>query len=315
MVPTNHSSPLRLAFVGQHVYFHACSLEHETGGVLPRFFDFRHDADPERLLAGLRAFDPDVVFVFRPEIVPANLFAGLRAITVGYLTEPLPRAGENGHPDLTQRLDQLRAADAANFDRIASFDPLIAETADAVLPVWRCFPIPVADRFFMEVEPARGPPRALFVGRSSEHRESFLGPAKHDYDVIHIAHGVSEERLVQFLREADVAINVHNEPYPTYENRVSTALAAGRLVISEPLSPRHGLEPGIDYLEARTPLALWRALEQVNRQPDAFRAIRLSGRRKAERFRAARVFPRLVGDLLADVATFGRGRTDIARVS
>ena len=36
-------------------------------------------------------------------------------------------------------------ADAANFDRIVSFDPLVAPAADPIVRVWRSFPIPVSE--------------------------------------------------------------------------------------------------------------------------------------------------------------------------
>src|SRR5215831_4041005 len=120
---------LRVAFVGQSVFFAQCSLERPTGGIDPTFLDFRAGAAAEPLLAQLHALDPDVVLVFRPEIVPAGLFDGLRATTIGYLTEPLPRGTGSKHPDLAGRLRQLEAVDPGNFDRIVSFDPLIAETA------------------------------------------------------------------------------------------------------------------------------------------------------------------------------------------
>ena len=54
---------------------------------------------------------------------------------------------------------------------------------------------------------------------------------------MHIGHGLFGARLERFLPRADVQLNLHNNPYPTFENRVCLALAAGHLVISEPLSP------------------------------------------------------------------------------
>jgi hypothetical protein len=45
----------------------------------------------------------------------------------------------------------------------------------------------------------------------------------------------------------------------------------------------------------------------MRRAPEAFRPVRLGGRRAAERFRASVVYPRLVRDVLADVAVSGRG--------
>jgi hypothetical protein len=70
-------------------------------------------------------------------------------------------------------------------------------------------------------------------------------------------------------------------------------------VVSEPLSPTHGLVPGADYVEVSTPWDLWRILAEAGRAPHAFAATRAAGRRAAERFRATRVFPRLVADLLS----------------
>jgi hypothetical protein len=310
-VPRSAPDPLRLAFVGQRVYFHYCALEAPVDGVEPAFFDFRFGGRADELLAGLQAFAPHVVFVWRPEIVPAGAFVGLDAVTVGYLTEPLPRPGGGrgaAHPDLEQRLEYLRHADASNFDRIVSFDPLVAPAADPIVPVWRSFPIPVSDAFFAPVRAAAGRPKVVFTGRATDHRDAYLDPVKHDFDVVHLAHGVTDEHLIAFLREVDIGVNLHNEPYPTFENRVSVYLAAGVLVISEPVSPRHGLQPGIDYLEATGPWHLWELVTAAARTPDAFRSVRLSGRRQAERFRASRVYPRFCRDLLADVGAFGSTR-------
>jgi hypothetical protein len=297
-------STSRLAFVGQHAYFGYTSLQQEGGGVEPRFFDFRHGADFTPVRAALEEWSPDVVFVWRAEIIPAGGLTDLAAVRIGYLTEPLPRPGvADPHLDLRQRLTYLEMTDPENFDRIACFDPLVVPTVEKLMPVWRSFPIPVGDHYFGDVAEPNARPRILFTGRSTAHRESFLGPAKHDFDVIHLAHGVTDERLVQFLREVDVGLNLHNEPYPTFENRVQAYLAAGLLVITEPVSPTHGLLPGRDYVEVRTPWELHGVLAQLERHPDAFRAIRVAGRRNAERFRASHVYPRLVHDVLAATVT------------
>ncbi len=306
----NGERPLRVAFVGQRVYFHQCALEHPAGGVEPSFIDFRAAVAPEPLLARLQELDPDVVLVFRPEIIPAGLFASLRALTIGYLTEPLPRVGGAEHPDLRARMWWLEQVDAHNFDRIVSFDPLIAETAASVLPVWRALPIPVADSVFMDVHERSSPPRLLFLGRSTEHREELLAAVKRAHPIVHIGHGLYGKQLLRFLRDADVQLNLHNNPYPSFENRVCIALAAGNLVISEPLSPRHGLEPGVDYLEADDPAAILALVDQLVHDPDAFAGVQRAGRAQAERFRASDVYPELVRDAIADVAAHGARARD-----
>jgi hypothetical protein len=304
---------MRLAFVAQATYFHYCALEEPAAGVEPRFFDLGAGADAEPLRASLRAFAPDVVLVFRPEIIPAGTFDGLDAVTAGFLTEPLPRPGNSLHPDLERRLDDLREVDPGSFDRIISFDPLIVPTVEQFVPVWRTMPIPVADRYFAAVAPPRARHRVLFTGRSTAHRESILGPAKHAFELAHLAHGVTDERLIEFLRDADVGVNLHNEAYLTFENRVCVYLAAGLLLISEPLSPEHGLAPGSDFLEVQNADELHSALVAFHDDAEAFRPMRERGRRKAERWRASFVYPRLARDLLRDVQVFGRAVPNAAR--
>jgi hypothetical protein len=304
--------PLRLAFVGQSTFFEACALLPTVDPrVEPRFHEFRGGGDVDALLVALASFDPDVVIVFRPEIIPTGAFSTMRARTLGFLTEPLPRTGNGtgaAHEDLERRLAELTKVDSSNFDRIVAFDPLIAATADRVLPVWRAVPIPVSDRYYRAVAPPQPASPPLFVGRSTEHRERLLTPSKHRFDVLHLAFGVDAARLERLMDEHWLAINAHNEPYPSFENRVCLHLAAGHLVLSEPLSPDHGLEAGIDFLEFRGADHLERLLAALQRDATLWHAVRVRGRRKAEQFRASRVYPRLVADLLADVRTFGSHR-------
>jgi hypothetical protein len=280
-----------------------------VGGVEPRFVDFRGGANTGELLSALDAFAPDVVVVFRPEIIPAGLFASLRAPVLGFATEPLPRAGEASHENLEWNLAELDRADRANFDRVICFDPYGWEAAAARLPAWRCMPLPVDDRLYRPVTPARRPPRVIFIGYSTMHRERYLLRAKHELDIGHYAHGLMGEALRETLAEADVGINLHGAPWPlSFENRVLLHLASGHLVLSEPLEPAFGLEPGIDFLEVLSREELSLRLHQIHQQPDAYGRIRIRGRDKAEQFRASRVWPAVVRDLFADLETFGTER-------
>jgi hypothetical protein len=266
------------------------------------------------MLAAVDDARPDVVVVFRPEVIPPQAFAGLDALTLGFTTEPLPRTPDP-HPDQLFRLGELARTDATNFDRIVTFDPLSAEAAArAGVDVWRSLPLPVDDRVFAEPTLRNPRGKVLFLGYSTEHREAWLVDAKHHYDVLHVAHGLHGEALRDLFARTDVAVNLHGEPYPSFENRVCLHLAAGHLVLTEPLSPRHGLEPGIDLIEVRSPRMLLLALERLRVEPRLFEAVRRRGRRKAEQFRASRVWPRLLEDFERDVAAFGgRRRRDHAR--
>src|SRR5947209_17783856 len=84
---------LRLALVGQATFFETC-LPTASHVLDPSFHEFRRDGDADRLLADLRARRPDVVCVFRPELIPPGALRGFDVLTLGFLTEPLPRERE-----------------------------------------------------------------------------------------------------------------------------------------------------------------------------------------------------------------------------
>lgn len=307
MDQASSSTHPRLAFVGQGTYFEACSLGPGEHGFETRYFEYRAGGDTDRLVASLRAFAPAIVIVFRPEIIPCGALNEVDAITLGFLTEPIPRTHEGAvvHEDLARRLWELEQVDPANFDRVVSFDPHVARTAGSVLDVWRSLPLPVADRFFRPVGEGPARPQPLFVGHATAHREELLVDAKHNHDIMHVAFGAGASELERLMGQHDIAINVHNNPYPSFENRVCLHLAAGHLVLSEPLDPLHGLEPGIDFVVFDTASQLDEALRSLRRAPNVWRAVRLRGRRKAEQYRASRVYPRLIADLIFDLGAFG----------
>jgi hypothetical protein len=301
-------APLRLAFVGQSTFFGVCALEEQSERVRTLFVEFRAGGDAQAMRSRLDAFAPHAVVVFRPEVLPAGVLADLRVPVIGFLTEPLPRRRGRAHVDLRRRRFALSSTDAGNVDRLVAFDPLIVPAADEVMPVWRAVPLPVADRLFDRASPRQGRPSILFLGRSTEHREDFLARAKAELDVVHAAFGIGPDEIEDLLAAHQIGVNLHNEPYPSFENRVCLHLAAGQLVVSETLSPTHGLEPGIDYLEVGTPGELLAVLRAAVAYPAAYERVRVRGRRKAESFRASRVYPRLIADLWEDLRVFGTHR-------
>jgi hypothetical protein len=304
----------RVAFVGQSTFFRACVPPEQGEQLETTFIEFRESKDPRPMRAAVDRFEPDALVVFRPETLPAGALADLPVPVLGFLTEPVPRTlSGRPHPDLAKRGRDLERLDPANIDRLVSFDPLIAPVAERIFPIWRSLPIPVADHLFRAPGPLRvDPMRLVFVGRSTPHRETFLRPVKAVHDLLHVAFGAGVDELEGLLADHDVTLNLHNEPYPSFENRVCLHLAAGHLVISEALSPTHGLRAGQDYLEIVTPEDLLRTLADIEGSPGQVAAIRQSGRAKAEAFRASTVFGGVVDDLLAEVRVNG-SRPDAAR--
>jgi hypothetical protein len=308
---------VKACFVGQREYFEQCALLEPAGGVEPVFVDHRGGADPAPVRVALDDIRPDVVLVFRPETLPAGFLRGVDALTLGFNTEPIPRdASGTVHPEQAFRLSELAQTDASQFDRIITFDPMGAATAESAgIPVWRSVALPVADHLYAaSLRPPARPPRVAFIGYSTDRREQWLTPVKHEFDVLHvvtglrIAAGLDGSSTRELWGSIDVGINLHVGPFPSFENRVCLHLAAGHLVVSEPLDPSHGLEAGIDYVQVRSPLTLRHVVASLHADPDAFRSVRVRGRAKSESFRASRVFPRLFADLVADVRAFGSSR-------
>jgi hypothetical protein len=193
---------------------------------------------------------------------------------------------------------------------VSGYDRVLRTPGPAGLQgAWRSRPLPVDDRLYGDVGRSRRPPRGLFVGRSTAHREWVLTPAKHDHDLVHYTHGLTGEALVEQLRAADVGIALTAEPGHGFPAQAPMHLAAGHLLLTERLNPSCGLEPGIDFLELDSRDSLVTVLMQLRLHPDAYERVRVRGRLKAEAHRASLVWPRIVADLLDDIRVFGPRNT------
>jgi hypothetical protein len=304
---------VRVAFVGQRTYFEACSLTAPAGGLQPIFIDFRGGAQTAPMLDALRRFDPHAVVVFRPEILPPGTMDRVAAPVLGFLTEPLPRIDTGDpsapHPNLAYNLAELAKIDRGNVDRVITFDPHGWDAAAPLVPLWRAMPLPVDDRLYRAPRPSRRPPRIIFVGYSTMHREQSLIGLKHELDLPHYAHALMGDELRGVLWSADVGLNVHGEEWvPCFENRVLLHLASGALVITEVLEPLFGLEPGLDVLHVGDRHELSLRVHQLMQMPDMYDRVRIRGHHKSRQFAASKLWPRVIDDLFADLAAFGTER-------
>jgi hypothetical protein len=268
--------------VGQHAAIDRYLPHTAIADLAPTVIDHRPGGDLPELEAALRAVAPHVVVVFAPGSVPPPSLSRIPAAKLGVASDS-SQAGSDG------------------YDRMLFAGAGLAASA----PVWRSLALPVDDRLFAAVRPLQRPPRALFLGASSDYRERFLIQAKHRYDLLHYAHGLWGEDLREVLSRIDIGVNIHRDGHPGFEHRVLMHLAAGHLLLSEPLTPTHGLEPEIDYVPVVRPDELLTVLDQLERRPQLYERVRLSGRAKAEEHRASRVWPRVLGDLVDDLAAFG----------
>ena len=298
----------RLAFVGRGVLHRPWTLTAPAAGVEPAFFERR---DPD-LAAALEAFAPDVVVVFTPHELPRGLVAEVDATAVAFLPDLLDLPFGDGDPwgpagGLWQAAagaaGVLEGFDPGEYARVLTADPLLASQAPH-LGVWRSPVLPVDDALYLDRDRIRGV-RPLFLGPSTEHREDLLVFPKHTYDVLHVAFGLAGDALRETLAETTVGIVLNAGAQPQFQPSIALHLAAGHLVVAEPMAPTRGLEPGLDHLVVEAPDQLLRVLDQLRARPHAFEPVRLRGRRRAEELRASRVWPRLLADLADDLRAFG----------
>lgn len=75
--------------------------------------------------------------------------------------------------------------------------------------------------------------------------------------------------------------------------QAALAVLAGQTLISEALSPRWGLEAGLDYIEYSTPEELRRIVEHLARYPHSTHLMAWRGKAKSQSFLASQVYRRL----------------------
>jgi hypothetical protein len=282
---------VRVTFVGREADHRPWVLGAPAGDVVPAFADVGAGLD------AVRETRPDVVVVFTPrEVDGAALAAETGARTLAVVTDTgfAPGVEDVWTPD-----GELPSADAlpAGYDRVLATDPLLARAAGA----WRSAPLPVDDARFADVVAATGEPRVVFCGEPTEWRSYWLPDLVEHYGLVVAAPGepAFHRATVGLCLRAD-------RRRPEFPAHALLHLAAGRLLLTEPLRPLRGLEPGLDHVEVREPIDALHVLHQVRRRPAAFEHVRLRARIRMEQFRASVLWPRILADLRADVAAYAR---------
>jgi glycosyltransferase involved in cell wall biosynthesis len=259
-----------LAWVGQAEYFR-CAYHDDLADAAGLEFPIT-SADPHRLRAlpeFVRRHDVRTIVMFRPEWLAErpDVLEELRELGVaiiGYSSEPVPHDWSNPHRDQVQRLQSLLRARDLDLDLLIHYDAWsLALLEELGFPRVIAHPLPTSSALFF--------PRDLpqdfdvcFTGKSTPYRETFLMPLKARCNVVHAAHGLTDQECATLMQRSRLVLNIHNEPYANYEHRVMQALFCERPVLSEPLSGGY-LAAEDDYVEFRTPTDLLAKVEDALR--------------------------------------------------
>jgi Glycosyl transferases group 1 len=301
---------MKLAFVGQKEYFrfHFESDFDDLYGV--RKFQWRSDAAVD-YYEDVIAFRPDLTVIFRAELVPTELFLRLSGIKIAISSEPMPKIIEGNlmtTADSLGRFELFKTIFERRLDYIFHYDQSSESFFQSQgVQLSGFVPLPIATRT-LKPNPTVASRDILFFGRSTPHREEFLGLLKRDYDVLHIAHGfpgpngVIEKDFLPVISSFRVALNIHAENELSWEPRMQQMMACGILVVSEPISPNSYLVAGRDYLCVTSPAELYETCREVLSNPKKFAHIRDSGLEQVRtRLDARAVFTKLFSNIAAGV--------------
>ena len=231
-----------VVFVGQPEYYRSVYYDLTSTG---EHFEFPYTSGDLSVLRELPRFVVErgakTCVVFRPEWLAQypEAFWALKSqeiSVIGYSTEPVPQNWMETHSDQLRRLKALRTAARLPYDLLIHFDKSSHDfLVDLGLGPIIAHPLPVSRKLFFPEEAARDFD-LCFLGKSTPHREAMLAPVKMRFNTVHVAHGLRDEDARVLMNRSKLVLNLHNEAYPNFENRVVQALFCRRPVLSERLS-------------------------------------------------------------------------------
>jgi GT2 family glycosyltransferase/glycosyltransferase involved in cell wall biosynthesis len=248
-----------IVFAGQPEYYRSTYHDLVAGG---DHFEFPFTSADPAILRALPSFahecDARICVVYRPEwfVQSREAFDELKAhgiAVVGYSSEPVPHAWHAPiHEDQLRRLEMLKQALDLDYDLFVHYDPSSIDLLRG-LGFRRIIghPLPVSRTLFYPEERPRDFD-VCFLGKSTPYRERMLLPLKMRFNTIHVAHGLRDEDARELMNRSKLVLNIHNENYVNFENRVVQGLFCERPVLSERLSGNL-LQPDRDYVLFTSP--------------------------------------------------------------
>ncbi|MCS7092513.1 MAG: glycosyltransferase family 4 protein [Patescibacteria group bacterium] len=262
--------PGNIAFAGQPEYFKVVYFDPIADGYGYEFpinsYDLRNLQD---LPAFIEQHKIKSVIVFRPEFFADYIhilkyLKKLEIVLIGYSTEPIPHDGQiTFHYDQLTRLRNLLKAKGLPYDMLVHMDRSSLRTLryfgfNKIVT----FPLPTSRKLYYPIPDCKKKYDVLFLGRSTEYREYMMSKIKQKLNVLHISHGLPWEEKNQVINESHIVLNLHNEPYPNFENRALQALFAGANLVSEQLSGGY-LTANKHYYLANTPEKILSTCEKI----------------------------------------------------
>jgi len=293
---------LDVAFISQPEYFRFM-YENELDGIANvREFSYKFNMT-KMDFSELLEYDPDLVIVFRGEFFPEEVLNELTGIKVNLSSEPFPRQIEEKYEfsnDSLCRFNLFSNIKKRSFDYIFHYEAASLEFLSKVgFKLSGEFVFPVSRSIYKKKKmPTLWD--LFFVGRSTLHREKFFSKLKHNYNFLHICHGIWGVGLVDYLNQSKILLNVHAEDEISWEPRMQMLLATGKLVISEKITPNRFLAPGKDYIEVSTPNQMFEAVQYyLNREEEREQIVYNANKKIEKYFDSKKIFNQFFRDIVS----------------
>ncbi len=274
----------KVAFIAQPEYFDFHYREVLEDLYTVDYFPNSFSEDPV-FFQKLIDFNADINIFFRGELVPVDVLNMLNGINVNLSSEPFPKIINRSliyTEDSLNRFKFFLRIFERPFDYIFHYDEISKTFFEKQgIELSGYFPFPVATEV---IKPARLQKKwdIFFSGRSTPHRDDYFGPLKRDFNFLHINHGVVGPDLLEFIHKCKIAVNIHAENEISWEPRTQFLMAAGALLVSEPLSQTCPLQPGVDYIEVKDQFEMYNICQKILHNYDDFTCIAENGRKRIE---------------------------------
>jgi spore maturation protein CgeB len=292
---------IKVAFISQPLYLR-CFYEDGLDAQYDVFeFPQHYGLDLDRYRP-LIDFNADVNIFFEAECIPNEVLTSLKGKKIAICVEPIPKY-VNGKviksKDMKRRLAKISNLKKNDVDYLFHYDPSSVNfLRERSFKIIDSFNLPIAVNTYKPLD-LQKKWDLFFIGRSTDHREDYLGHIKHNFNMLHIAHGVFGNDLVQFINQSKMAVNLHCEKTLSYEPRMQLYMACRIAVMSEPLSSNDLFIPGKHYIEFRSKSEFWGKFEYYLKHEKEREQIAMNGYELIlKELDSKKIFSKLVEDVL-----------------
>lgn len=243
---------IRLGIITQDLYY---AFMYESPALAAHFeimkMEYRPFSGPDAYQP-LLDFKPEVLLVYRPDYLAPEVFEAFDCPTIGFASEPLPRR-ENGRliaSDYNRQAYDLLKRVKGCCDYLYHYDQACLDfLREEGFPTAGLFPPCVCTDVYRPDPTLPKRWDAVFIGKSTPHREDLLFSLHLTCNFFHGAHGLTgAEETLPFLQRALIGLNLHRDETPNLEPRLIILMACGLFVLTETLRPNPWFREGEHYV-------------------------------------------------------------------